>query len=264
MASLFGKFGVIAVAGVATSSISVTPQTTATTIFACALDRIGTLRMVTSPSQCVANLETAISWNVQGPVGAAGPAGATGATGPQGVAGANGAAGPMGPSGAPGPQGLQGQAGPPGQPGASGLVVANSQLSPQTTVIDGTQTVSIIGSLTTLQPGTYSVTTTGIPASYFDPFREQTATVECATIVSTNPSDSNSWVTVAYGQPTNDPWFVTIPQSNTAIITSCNCFEGVQVSCSLGTVKTLTLATLSSVNPSPDWQFDGSNWTLAN
>jgi hypothetical protein len=148
MSTIFAKVGVVVAAGVATSSISVSPQTTSSTIYACALDRIGTLRMVASPSQCVGGLETSVSWNVQGPVGPAGAAGpqgplglqgplgmtgpigpagvsgSTGATGPQGVAGpagANGAAGPSGPQGSPGPIGPQGPAG----PGGSGDIPAN-------------------------------------------------------------------------------------------------------------------------------------------
>jgi hypothetical protein len=120
MGSVFGKMGgvgVVAVAGVVTGSINVAPQTTTTTIYACALDKVGTLRMVAAPGQCVSGLETAVSWNVQGPAGAqgpAGPAGATGASGPAGGAGPAGPQGPAGPAGANGAQGPQGAQGPAG------------------------------------------------------------------------------------------------------------------------------------------------------
>jgi Collagen triple helix repeat (20 copies) len=80
-------------------------QATTTTIHACSLNHIGTLRMVNSANDCVA-IETAVSWNV------AGPAGSTGATGSEGPAGATGNTGAAGNAGPPGPAGPTGPAGP--------------------------------------------------------------------------------------------------------------------------------------------------------
>lgn len=100
----------------------------------------GFLRLVSSPTDCRGN-ETAVQWDVQGPVGPQGPAGpkgATGATGPKGATGAQGPAGPQGPTG------LQGPAGPQGPAGASS---ASGVPAPQ-----------VIGQLTML-PGTLSGST---------------------------------------------------------------------------------------------------------
>lgn len=63
----------------------------ASTIYACASTRDGTLRLVPSSDLCKAGRETAVSWNAVGPQG------------------------PPGPEGAPGPQGD------PGQPAAPGV-----------------------------------------------------------------------------------------------------------------------------------------------
>ena len=93
----------------------VASSSTSTTIQACALKAIGTLRMVTSSNQCLA-IETAVSWNVAGP---AGPSGAAGADGAMGPAGADGAAGPQGPQGVAGPFGQPGPVGPQGPAGAA-------------------------------------------------------------------------------------------------------------------------------------------------
>ena len=93
--------------------------------------RWGILRIVDDQDQCK-NIETPISWNLQGPQGeqgVPGPPGPVGETGPQGPAGppgARGIAGPVGPegpvgaTGAVGPQGPTGSEGPQGEPGAPG------------------------------------------------------------------------------------------------------------------------------------------------
>src|SRR5262245_4554115 len=74
----------------------------ASTIYACASTRNGALRLVSSPSQCMAGKETVVSWNVVGPEG---PPGAQGTPGEQGSPGVQG---PQGPQGLQGPQGQQG------------------------------------------------------------------------------------------------------------------------------------------------------------
>jgi hypothetical protein len=110
---------------VATVSASVAARRTATedgVIHACKSKKTGLLRVVSSPSQCRAS-ERAISWNVRGPQGAAGPAGAQGPAGPQGEKGMQGDPGPMGPRGEvgpAGPAGADGVAGPAGPPGPAG------------------------------------------------------------------------------------------------------------------------------------------------
>ncbi len=94
-----------------------------TTIFACAQQQQGMLRVVSDPSQCRPS-EVPISWNVQGPPGPRGP---VGPTGPQGPAGPPGPPGPPGPTGATGatgatgPTGATGATGPAGPAGANGV-----------------------------------------------------------------------------------------------------------------------------------------------
>jgi hypothetical protein len=88
-----------------------------TTIHACQRTQTGSVRIVSSPSECVAN-ETAVEWNKQGPAGPAGPAGIAGPKGDIGVTGPAGPAGPAGVAGPAGPQGAVGPAGPAGPPGA--------------------------------------------------------------------------------------------------------------------------------------------------
>lgn len=56
--------------------------------------------------------ETAVDWNIQGPVGPQGDPGPAGPAGPQGPAGATGTQGPAGPQGAQGPPGPPGMAAP--------------------------------------------------------------------------------------------------------------------------------------------------------
>ncbi len=60
---------------------------------------------------------TAVTWNVQGPAGATGPAGPPGAMGPAGPPGATGPAGAAGADGATGPAGADGATGPAGPAG---------------------------------------------------------------------------------------------------------------------------------------------------
>src|SRR5882672_4769026 len=74
----------------------------ASTLRACAQKEDGSLRLVADGVSCRKS-ETAVSWNVIGPVGPAGAAGAAGATGRDGrdgVQGPQGVAGPQGPAGA--------------------------------------------------------------------------------------------------------------------------------------------------------------------
>jgi hypothetical protein len=103
----------VVAAGAIGGAVTTAPAPATGVIYACALDRLGSLRQVASPDQCQ-SFETPVSWNIAGetgPQGPAGPAGADGATGPAGPAGAQGIPGP---SGAVGAAGAQGPAGPPG------------------------------------------------------------------------------------------------------------------------------------------------------
>ena len=65
------------------------------TIYACKLNSLGTLRIVSATATC-SQLETKISWDSAGPQGPQGPQGSPGGPGPQGP---QGPAGPQGPSG---------------------------------------------------------------------------------------------------------------------------------------------------------------------
>jgi hypothetical protein len=91
----------------ATAAVTAGASGTTHTYFAClksgALSKVGTA----SPT-CPAGA-TKISWNSQGPVGAAGP---KGAAGPAGAAGATGTQGPAGPTGPSGTTGIFGSANP--------------------------------------------------------------------------------------------------------------------------------------------------------
>jgi type VI secretion system secreted protein Hcp len=71
------------------------------TLRACAQTGDGSLRLVTDGTACKKN-ETAVSWNVVGPVGPAGTTGAAGRDGRDGLQGPQGVAGPQGPAGAAG------------------------------------------------------------------------------------------------------------------------------------------------------------------
>lgn len=100
-------------AGVAYANSS---SSTTSVIRACRSKSSGLLRVLNPGANCHAN-ETLLSWNVEGPAGAVGPAGPTGA---KGDGGATGAAGPSGGTGATGPAGVQGLPGVAGLPGADG------------------------------------------------------------------------------------------------------------------------------------------------
>ncbi len=96
---------------------------TSTQITACVNQTTLAVRIVPSPSQCVAG-ESVVSWAVTGPVG---PTGATGPAGPMGLPGANGAPGIAGPAG---PMGATGAAGPAGTPGVNGVAGAPGPIGP--------------------------------------------------------------------------------------------------------------------------------------
>lgn len=91
----------------------------ANTLFACKLNALGTIRMVSATTACSTN-ETRISWNSTGPQGPAGPQGATGGQGPAGPKGVPGLPGGTGPVGSRGSKGDTGPAGPAGTAGAAG------------------------------------------------------------------------------------------------------------------------------------------------
>src|SRR3954452_17577722 len=93
-------------AGVATATSMVQGSAT-TAIQACQNNGSGLLRIVDSTRDCRKN-ETALTWNVAGATGPAGPAGATGPAGPAGPTGPQGAAGGTGPTGAAGATGPAG------------------------------------------------------------------------------------------------------------------------------------------------------------
>jgi hypothetical protein len=122
-------------------------QSQSSVIYGCYQSNNGQLRIVAGPNVCSQN-ETAISWNVVGPVGPQGPqglqgsigpigpqgvqglmgtTGATGAQGPQGTTGATGAAGTTGPQGIQGVEGEQGAIGPQGPPGPRLVVKDGAQ-----------------------------------------------------------------------------------------------------------------------------------------
>jgi hypothetical protein len=96
----------------------------------------GIVRIVGADVVCRTN-ETAVEWNIEGRVGAAGPQGEQGPIGPVGPQGEQGAIGPIGPqgadgaTGAPGPQGEQGPIGPIGPQGDQGLPGEPGSMGPQ-------------------------------------------------------------------------------------------------------------------------------------
>lgn len=143
MAGFIGRFGwrvglsalaMLAVAGgIAYAAI---PDAGTSTYHACMLKNVGTIRII-DPSlptssllqHCNASLETQITFNQNGPPGAAGPAGPIGLTGPQGPTGPAGPAGAKGPdSTVPGPVGPQG---PKGDKGDTGAVGSQGAVGPQ-------------------------------------------------------------------------------------------------------------------------------------
>jgi hypothetical protein len=70
-----------------------------TLIHACVNTRFGAVRIVSATTTCDASKETALDWDIQGPMGPQGNKGDKGDTGP---------AGPQGPQGEQGPQGVPG------------------------------------------------------------------------------------------------------------------------------------------------------------
>ncbi len=124
--------GAVSFAALATSRGAVETNV----IQACRAKITGLLRVVSDPSKCRRS-ELPISWNIQGPAGAAGPAGPvgpagpTGAGGPQGPKGDQGPGGPQGERGLPGPQGPAGTQGPQGPAGAPGPAGAQGTAGPQ-------------------------------------------------------------------------------------------------------------------------------------
>lgn len=93
----------------------------AETLYACKLNVLGTIRMVSAATNC-SQYEAKISWNATGATGPAGPQGPAGTTGANGIQGPAGVQGAQGAQGLPGPQGPKGDAGPMGATGAAGAI----------------------------------------------------------------------------------------------------------------------------------------------
>jgi hypothetical protein len=94
---------------------------------ACMLKNVGTIRIIdpslpssNALSHCSSSLETAVSWNQQGPKGAPGIQGVKGEQGIQGLKGDTGATGQKGDTGAMGANGQPGADGHNGTPGQDG------------------------------------------------------------------------------------------------------------------------------------------------
>jgi hypothetical protein len=114
------------------------------TIYACALNNVGTIRLI-DPSKSglrgrCTHSETAVSWNQKGQPGSPGPKGDTGAPGAPGAkgdTGAPGAKGDPGPQGEPGAPGAKGDTGAPGANGVSGyqVVTASTQIAAGTEIV---------------------------------------------------------------------------------------------------------------------------------
>jgi hypothetical protein len=129
------RVGAVAATGLVATGLSIAAGGTAsvaaasgaTKIYACYSDTTDRLLYLNFPKakKCDSG-ETMISWNAEGPQGAAGPQGSAGPQGdkglpgPQGAAGITGARGPQGAQGPQGVQGPQGAAGPQGQAGPQG------------------------------------------------------------------------------------------------------------------------------------------------
>ena len=71
---------------------AVQASTNPTVYYACVLNKVGTIRMISSSQTC-SQYETLITWNSVGPQGPAGPQGPQGDTGPAGPQGPQGPAG---------------------------------------------------------------------------------------------------------------------------------------------------------------------------
>ena len=103
---------------------SVTASNSSGTIYACAGERSGSVRLVQGTDQCLRG-EQLVTWGEQGPPGAPGPAGVPGTAGASGPPGSTGAKGETGPQGDTGPDG------PPGPSAAESLVVQNVEIIDQ-------------------------------------------------------------------------------------------------------------------------------------
>jgi hypothetical protein len=106
--------GAVAVLGIGTSAVMAAIPDGQGVIHGCYGRLAGELRVVGANEDCH-RLETALTWNQQGPKGD------IGMTGPTGARGLTGGAGPQGPAGDRGPAGSQGPAGERGPVGPSGL-----------------------------------------------------------------------------------------------------------------------------------------------
>src|SRR5690242_1795373 len=138
-------------------------------VYACKLNHAGTIRLIDPSHSGLAGkctrAETQISWNRQGPAGAAGPAGQQGPKGDMGLQGPKGDTGLQGPKGDTGLQGPKGDTGPqgaPGAPGTNGLagihIISASTPSGPNTVVNGVLNcpagqIAIGGGFTTVPPG---------------------------------------------------------------------------------------------------------------
>jgi hypothetical protein len=110
----------------------------ANTIKGCYKKSTGDLRVLKSGASCKSS-ELAISWNKEGPKGAAGAPGAKGADGATGANGADGAAGPKGDTGA------TGAAGPKGDTGATGAKGDNALVGGGAAFVDPAETTGYVG-----------------------------------------------------------------------------------------------------------------------
>jgi hypothetical protein len=104
---------------IALAYLHVPTTASAEILYACKLNTVGTIRMISATANCT-QIESKISWNSTGTPGPAGSPGPAGPPGPAGAEGAAGPAGPMGPVGLPGPMGPSGANGTAGPIGLKG------------------------------------------------------------------------------------------------------------------------------------------------
>lgn len=125
LGAMVGLVGAVVLMGAGGSVASIPDQ--AGVIHACFDTSKGTVRIIDEALEGCNKGEALLTWNQQGPAGAAGQQGDTGAmgpAGPQGETGLQGLTGPQGeqgPAGLDGAQGVAGPAGSQGEPGISGL-----------------------------------------------------------------------------------------------------------------------------------------------
>ena len=202
----------------------------------------GDLKIVDSGS-CKKN-EDALSWNQQGPAGAAGAKGDTGAqglAGPAGPAGAKGdtgaqgPAGPAGPAGAKGDTGPQGPAGPTGATGPIGATGATGATGPSDTYFAKGAVVTASGSAVAitahldLPPGYYLVNATARVLA------ETAGTYQftCQPLVSGSPVPS---LQAGVGA-TSGTWWTTVPMTGYVWATGSPT-TGIDIGCSLHGLNT--------------------------